>query len=143
VLGKKGHLPSRKDSYLCMLFCSRRFVYCEQHVVARAGNRENCSRERSLDRSLFVINKGYPVLPILTFTLVRTGLRGKPNQLNSLSPPCKMVERGSKASYEKGVKSLSPVLSPNREKRTGEELTKSSPHFHPGLAEMRISTSCM
>jgi hypothetical protein len=53
------------------------------------------------------------VLPVLTFTFVRTGPRGKPNQLNSLLPPCEMVERGSKASYKKGVKRLSPVLCPH------------------------------
>jgi hypothetical protein len=41
------------------------------------------------------------VLPVLTFAFVRTGLRGRPNQLNSLSPPCEMVEIGSKAGYEK------------------------------------------
>jgi hypothetical protein len=48
-----------------------------------------------------VISRACPVIAVLTFAFVRTGLRGKPNQLNSLSPPCEMVEGGSKASYEK------------------------------------------
>jgi hypothetical protein len=70
-----------------------------------------------LDRSLSVISKGCLVLPVLTFALVRTGLREEPNQLNSLSPPCEMLERGSKASYEKRVRRLSPDLCPHVVKR--------------------------
>ncbi len=76
---------------------------------------------------------------VLTFTLVRTGIRGKPDQLNSLLPACEMVERGSKVGYEKGVKRLSPVLlyvpTQGKEDRGGP--IKPNPHFHPQLGRSK------
>jgi hypothetical protein len=51
-----------------------------------------------------------------------------------------MVERRSKASYEKGVKSLSPDLCPQIGKRgQGRNSPNLPPTSTPGLAELRIS----
>jgi hypothetical protein len=49
-----------------------------------------------LGKSLIVISKACPVTLAPTFVSVRTSIRGKTDQLNSLSPPDKMVETGSK-----------------------------------------------
>jgi hypothetical protein len=52
---------------------------------------------------------------VLTFAWVRTKVRGKPDQLNSLLPPYETVERGSKVGMiKKGpLNEMSPVLYPH------------------------------
>jgi hypothetical protein len=54
-----------------------------------------------LDKSYNVSCKVCPISPVLTFAWARTNIRGEPNQLNSLSPPCKAEERGSKVGTKK------------------------------------------
>ncbi len=74
---------------------------------------------------------------VFTFAWVRTCNRGKPNQLNSLLPPCKTVERGSKLSMvKKSSEGAVPCLmSPRKGKRTGEDPSKPLPHFHPRVVK--------
>ncbi len=77
------------------------------------------------------------MLSILTFAWVRTNIRGKPDKLNSLSPPCETVERGRKASkarkYSNGT--VPCPMSPHRGKRTGEDPSSHFPISTPGLTE--------
>jgi hypothetical protein len=68
---------------------------------------------------------------VLTFALVGTGIRGKLDQINFLLPPCKMVERGSKASYKKEVNRLFPVLCPHAGERGQGRTHQTIPPFPP------------
>ncbi len=73
---------------------------------------------------------------ILTFMGVRTNIRGKPNQQNSMLPPCEMVERGSKVGTVKMCSEGSvPILCPHfGERGQGRTLLSPFPFSTPGYA---------